>query len=111
MPFSFRPTVHLISAFILSLLAQTILLIPERGSLFLRSFPFWGSVAFGAALFMLSIYFYIVLIRSTSIDNRNAIRSNGLLLSIQVLSVIGFFFILRGNDSRVGETGLLLTGL
>lgn len=84
---------------------------PERWSLFFQHFPFWGSVAFGAALFMLSIYLYILLMRLTSIDNPNAIRSNGLLLSIQVLLVIGFFFILRENDSRAGEAGFLLTGM
>ena len=103
--------IHLISALILSLLAQGVLLTPLRLSFFPQYFPSWGSVAFGATLFVLSLYLYILLIRTISIRNSIGWLSNVTLLLIQSLSVIGFFFILGSSVSRAGETGFLLTGM
>ena len=102
---------HLITAGILSLLAQGVLLTPASLDLFLQFFPSWGSVAVGGTLFIVSLYLYIAEIRSVSAKSLIGWRSNGLLLAIQILSVIGIFFILGSNASRDGETGFLLTSL
>jgi putative nucleotidyltransferase with HDIG domain len=106
---SLRSKIHLIFALVLSLLAQGIFFVPERLSLFLQYLPPWGSVAFGAALFVLSMYLYISRIRTISIKNPSGWHSNGLLLAVQALSVIGLIFILRSNALRGGELGFLLT--
>src|SRR5262245_3943039 len=94
---SLRSKIHLIFALVLSLLAQGILFVPERLSFFLQDLPPWGSVAFGATLFVLSMYLYISRIRTISIKNPPGWHSNEFLLAVQALSVIGLIFILRSN--------------
>jgi len=101
--------VHLISATILSLLAQGVLLTPIRSSLFPQFIPSWGSVAFGAALFVLSIYLYMLAMRSTSLKNSIGWHLNGILFFIQLLSILIFFFIFGGGSSRVWQAGFVFT--
>src|SRR5688500_8900973 len=101
---------RLITAGVLSLLAQGILLTPAGLALFPQFLP-WGSVAIGAILFLFSMGLYILEIRSISMKNSIGWHSNGILLLIQAISVIGIFFISGSNASSAGEFGFLLTGI
>ena len=101
---------RLITAGFLSLLAQGILLTPASLDLFLQFIP-WGNVAIGATLFLLSMGLYISGIRSISTKNSIGWHSNGILLFIQALSVIGIFFISGSNASGAGGARFLLTSL
>ena len=102
---------RLITAGFVSLLAQAILLAPDNLDGFLRFFPPWGSIAVRSTLFAISLYFYIMTFRSQSMKSLIGWRSNGLLLSIQILSVAGIFFILRNNAAPDVGAGFLLTSL
>ena len=102
---------RLLTAGSLSLLAQAFSLIPVSLDLLLQFFPPWGSIAIALTLFAVSLYFYIVAFRVLSVKSLIGWRSNGLLLAIQILSVMGIFFILGNNVSRDGWAGFLLTSL
>ena len=106
---SLPPKVLLIYTAIFSLLAQVVLLTPIRWSLFPQLIPSWGSVAFGAALFLLSTSICILAIRSISLKYSIGWQSNGILLSIQLLLVIAFFFLFGSSASRVWQAVFLLT--
>ena len=101
---------RLITTGFLSLLAQGILLTPASLDLFLQYIP-WGNVAIGATLFLLSMALYLSGIRSISMKNSIGWHSNGILLLIQALSVIGIFFISGSNASGAGGARFLLTSL
>ena len=101
---------RLITTGFLSLLAQGILLTPASLDLFLQYIP-WGNIAIGATLFLLSMGLYISGIRSISMKNSIGWHSNGILLFIQALSVIGLFFISGSNASGAGGASFLLTSL
>ena len=84
---------------------------PERLNFFLSYLPSLGSVAVGATLFVLSMYLYIVWIRSIAMKNSIGWYPTGLMLIIHALSVIGMFFILGSHISGAGEAGFILTGI
>ncbi|HMD81520.1 MAG TPA: GAF domain-containing protein, partial [Anaerolineales bacterium] len=105
---SFPQKVHLISALSISLLSQGFLLVPERLSYILQDLPSWASVAFGAALLVLSAYLNLLWIRSVSVKNSVVLLSNTLLF-IQLFSVTGIYFIAGSNRSGAGDAGFLLT--
>src|SRR5262245_27089949 len=98
-------------AAILSLLAQGVLLTSMRLRFFPQFIPSWGSVAFGASLFMLSMYIYVSAIRSISMKNSIKWQSNGILLFIQVFTIPVVYFIFGNSASRLGQSGFFLTGM
>jgi len=102
---------RLITAGTLSILAQAVLLAPVSLDLLLKFFPLWGSSAVGLTLFAISLYFYIWTFRSLPGKSLIGWRSKGLLLAIQLLTVIGIFFIIESNASRDTGAGFLLTSL
>ncbi|MEO5887387.1 MAG: HD domain-containing phosphohydrolase [Anaerolineales bacterium] len=102
---------RLITAGTLSLLAQAVLLPPASLGLLQNFFPSWGSSAIGLTFFAISLYFYTWTFRSLRMKSSIGWLSNGLLLAIQLLTVIGIFFILENNASRDAGAGFLLTSL
>jgi putative nucleotidyltransferase with HDIG domain len=102
---------RLITAGSLSIMAQAVLLTPVNLDLFLKFFPPWGNIAIGLTFFGVSLYFYILAFRAVHVKGLIGWRSNGILLGIQILSVIGIFSILGNTVSRDGPSGFLLTGL
>jgi len=107
---SFRKII-LIAAGILSLVAQGILLIPTALEFFLQYFSIWGSIMIGAALFALSIFLFIIVIRSQFTKHIQEWRANGMLLATQAFTALGIFFLVDGFASRERGTGFLLSGL
>jgi putative nucleotidyltransferase with HDIG domain len=101
--------VRLISAIIISLLAQAVLLLPERFGTFFRYPSPWGNVAIGAAFFVLSLAISVLGIRSISRKNLPTLRPNAFLLSIQTISVVGISFILRSSPTSMRTFAFLLT--
>lgn len=97
--------IGLITAGITSLLAQALLFAPARLGFLLDRIPL-GNHVLGAAFASLSIFFFILTIRS----NSNSARLNGLLISIQALTALGLYFLLDGSASRAREAGFLLSG-
>jgi putative nucleotidyltransferase with HDIG domain len=102
---------HLITAGSLSLLAQAVSLTPVSWDLFLQFIPLWGNVAIILTIFAFSLYFYLLAFRLLSLKSLIGRRPNGLLLTIQILSVAGILFILGSSGSRDGWSGFLLTSL
>ena len=102
---------RLITAGSLSILAQAVLLTPINLDLFLQFFPPWGNIIIGLTFFAVSLYFYILAFRSLPVKSLIGWRFNGLLIAIQILSVIGIFSILGNTVSRDGTAGFLLTSL
>jgi len=101
----------LITAGSLSLLAQAVSLTPVSRDLFLQFIPLWGNVAIILTIFAFSLYFYLLAFRLLSLKSLIGRRPNGLLLTIQILSVAGILFILGSSGSRDGWSGFLLTSL
>ena len=102
---------HIMTAGVISILAQAVLLTPTRLEIFLQYLPAWGSVILGAALFMLSMFLFIAAIRSIATRNSTRWRVNGILLAIQVLTALGIFFLPGNSASRVREAGFILSGM
>ena len=111
MSFSLSHKAQLILALLLSLLAQGFLFAPESLGFFLQFMAPWGRVTIGAALLLFSLYFYISSIRAIAMNYIVGWHSNGLLLFIQLFSVIGIVFIFRNDGSRAGAAGFLFTSL
>ncbi|HEX6269585.1 MAG TPA: HD domain-containing phosphohydrolase [Anaerolineales bacterium] len=111
MPSSSTKRIHLIGAGIISLLAQGILLIPSRLEFILQYIPFWGSIAIGAALFVVSMLLFFNVIRALATRDTFERHANEALLAIQVLTVIGLILILQHATSPRREAGFLLSGL
>jgi putative nucleotidyltransferase with HDIG domain len=93
----------------MSLLAQIVLLLPARLNTFLQDFSSWGSVAIGATFFVFSIAFYSLGIRSIAKKSLASWRFNTLSLSIQVISFIGIYLILRNSAAHMREAAFFLT--
>ena len=94
---------------IVFVLAQAVLLLPERlGGLIQYTSP-WGSVAVGAALFVLSLALYHLGFRAMQIKSSTNWGFSVLALSIQAFSVVGITFILRNAPSDIRGTGFFLT--
>jgi putative nucleotidyltransferase with HDIG domain len=98
--------IQLVTAGILSLLAQAGLLlsIPTNSPIPLTE---WEATVFGAALFVLAVFWTISIIQSA----KTGWNLNILLLLTQVLVVVGIFLLVGGTDSRAREVGFLLTSL
>ncbi|HET9588885.1 MAG TPA: HD domain-containing phosphohydrolase [Anaerolineales bacterium] len=111
MPLSSSRKIHLIIAGILSLLAQGILLTPTRLEVVLQYIPRWGSIAFGAALFVISLLSFLNVMRSITIKGTLGWRANESLLAIQILTVIGLILILERAASPRREAGFLLSSV
>ena len=102
---------RLITAGALSLLAQTVSFISFGSDLFPQFFSPWGNIVIALTIFAVSQSFYILAFRDFSMKSLIGWRSNGLLLAIQILSVVGTLFILGSSTSRSGWAGFLLTSL
>jgi putative nucleotidyltransferase with HDIG domain len=111
MPLSLSKKIHIITAGIISLLAQGILLIPSRLEFILHYLPSWGGVAIGAALFAISILSFFTAIRSISAKDPSRWRANETFLAIQILAAIGLIFILQHAVSPRREAGFLLSSV
>ena len=84
-PLSLSKKIHIITAGIISLLAQGILLIPSRLEFILGYLPSWGGVAIGAALFAISILSFFTAIRSITAKDTSRWRANEAFLAIEIL--------------------------
>src|SRR5688500_9699163 len=111
MPLSSSKKIHLITAGIISLLAQGILLIPSRMEFFLQYLPRWGSVAIGAALFAISLLSFFNVIRSINPQKTFGWRMNETLLAIQILTAIGLILLLKSSTSFLREAGYLISSV
>ncbi len=107
---SFKKTL-LLTAGILSLLAQGMLLLPKVLDATLQSFLPWGSIAIGAAFFGFSIFMFIVLISRQVAKKRLEWRANSILLLTQALTAIGIYFLLDGFVPAERGAAFLLSGL
>ena len=102
---------HLVTAGSLSLLAQAISLTPVGRGLFQQFFPPWGNVFLILTVFSFSLYFYLLAFRILSLKSLIGWRPQGLLLTIQILSVTGILFILGSSSSRGEWAGFFLTSV
>lgn len=98
--------VRLLIAGITSLFAQFLLFAPARLELLPAHLPAWRNLALGAAFAALSMFLFIHTIRSHSSGR----RANGILLALQVITIIGLLLLLDGSASRAREAGFLLSG-
>lgn len=96
----------LMIAGILSLVAQGVLFAPQKTNFILRYFPAWGNTVIGSCLLILSVLVFILAIRSFA----SGWHAPGVLLAIQVISVIGIFYLLDGSASHAREAGFVFTG-
>ena len=92
-------------AIILSLLAQGIVFAPAKAAFLLQRLPDWGNLTFGAILFPLSLFIFILTIRALKLGT----RTNWTLFAIHVVTVIGIHFLLDISASRAREAGFLFT--
>jgi len=106
LPSSYIKT-RLIAAGIISILAQGILLAPANFSFFLRYLPTWGGSTLGSALFILSIFTFITIIRSQQYGQ----FASGLLVVIQTFTVAGIYLLLDDFASRGHGAGFILSGI
>jgi hypothetical protein len=107
---SFKKTL-LLTAGVLSLLAQGMLLLPKVLDATLQSFLPWGSIAIGAAFFAFSIFMFIVLISRQFAKKRLEWRANSILLLTQALTAIGIYLLLDGFVPGERGAAFLLSGL
>jgi putative nucleotidyltransferase with HDIG domain len=109
-PFSRK--IMILATGILSLIAQSILLIPTTLGFF---FPFFNhaarSFAVGAVLFVLSIVLFAATISTQFGRNRLEWHRNIILLLTQGFTVIGMYLLVDGLATREQETGFLLSSL
>src|SRR5689334_21664190 len=101
----------LITAGVLSLMAQSILLLPESLGSPLFSFIPWGSAAIGAIFFVFSMVLFLIIISGQLAKKRLEWRANAILLLSQVLTVVGIYLLLHGFARGERDTGLLLSSL
>jgi hypothetical protein len=96
----------------LSLIAQGVLFIPATLRAF---FPYFDSVTntgtLGAGLFVLSIFLFITVIGSQFVKNAWEWRRNGVLLTTQMITVLGIYFLIDGLAADERGAGFLLSGL
>jgi len=92
-------------AVILSLLAQGIVFAPAKAAFLLQRLPDWGNLTFGAILFALSLFIFILTIRALKLGT----RTNWTLFAIHIVAVIGIHFLLDISASRAREAGFLFT--
>jgi putative nucleotidyltransferase with HDIG domain len=111
MPLSLSNKIQIITAGIISVLAQGILLIPSRLEFILQYLPSWGGVAVGAALFAISILLFFTAIRSLTGQDTSGWRANETFLAIQILTAIGLILLLGDSPSLNREAGFLLGGV
>jgi hypothetical protein len=109
MSLSSSKKIRLITAGILSLLAQGIFLIPSRMEFVLPYFPRWGSVAIGVALFAISLLFFFNVIRSVNLESAFRWGTNETLLAIQAVMSLGLILLLESSTLRLREAGYLLS--
>jgi putative nucleotidyltransferase with HDIG domain len=102
----------LVATGMLSLIAQSILLIPTTLGFF---FPFLNhpsrDFAVGTVLFAFSILLFTRVISTQFANKRLAWRTNMKLLLTQALTVIGIYILVDGLAPREQETGFLLSTL
>jgi len=91
----------------ISVLAQGILLIPDRFHFLQKYLPAWGNNALGAALFILSIFTFITIIRS---QPRGQIACR-IFIAIQALTVTGLYFLLDDSTSSGHDAGFFLSSV
>jgi len=92
-------------AAILSLFAQGIVFAPAKNAFLLQHLPDWGNLTFGAILFPLSLFIFILTIRVLKLGT----HTNWTLFAIHVVTVIGIHFLLDISASRAREAGFLFT--
>jgi len=98
--------IRIVFAGVISLLAQGILLAPERFSI-LQPLPAWANIFIGAGFFIFSILTYITTIRSHAIGQ----RIRGTLIACQTIAFGGIYLLLNGFASHLREGGFILSGL
>lgn len=111
LPLSLSNKIHIITAGIISVLAQGILLIPSRLEFILQYLPSWGGVAVGTALFAISILSFFTAIRSITAQDTSGWRANETFLAIQILTATGLILLLGDSPSLNREAGFLLGGV
>jgi len=111
MPLSLSNKIHIITAGIMSVLAQGILLIPSRLEFILQYLPSWGGVAVGSALFAISILSFFTAIRSITAQDASGWPANETFLAIQILTTTGLILLLGDSPSLSREAGFLLGGV
>jgi putative nucleotidyltransferase with HDIG domain len=99
--------IRLATAGILSLFAQIFLFAPARLTFLPTSLPNWGISAIGAANAALSVYLFVVSLRTRSYGG----RVSRILVAIQVFTTVGLYFLLDGSASYAREAGFLLSSL
>jgi putative nucleotidyltransferase with HDIG domain len=99
-----RTTFIVITA-ITALLAQGIAFAPTGFDFILQRLPPWGNLTFGAMLFGITSITFAFIIRSVPFGS----RTNWTLLAIQVVGVVGVFFLRDGFASRAPEAVFLFT--
>lgn len=102
---------YLITAGILSLLAQGLLLIPSSLEFILQYLPPWGGVAIGTTLFAISTLSFFHAIRSAGTRDMPGWHASETLIAIQTLTAIGLIFLLKDSIVPMREAGFLLSGL
>lgn len=90
----------------LSLFAQGIVFAPAKFGFILHRLPDWGNLIFGAILFPVSLFLWILTTRALKLGT----RTNWTLLIIHALTVIGTYFLLDVSASPAREAGFLFTG-
>ena len=94
-------------AAILSLLAQGIVFAPAKATFLLQRLPDWGNLTFGAILFPLSLFIFVLTIRTLKLGT----RTNWTLFAIHAVTVIGIYFLLDISASGSREAGFLFTAV
>ena len=105
-----RTLLHKISlgfATVLSLLAQGLIFAPAKLTPLLQHLPNWGNLTFGIVLISASLLSFIFILRLPQFGS----ATNWTLLAIQVLSIIGIYFLLDASASHAREASWLLTGV
>ena len=100
-----RNKIILVTASLLSILAQGLVFAPSKFEFILRSLPPWGNITYGAIIYILSITGLVFIIKSLKINS----YTNWVLIAIQPLTVIGLFILQNGFTSRVQEVSFLIT--
>jgi putative nucleotidyltransferase with HDIG domain len=92
-------TTLIVIAALLATFAQGIAFLPSKFEFLLRKLPPWGNLTFGVILFSLAIIGFALLLRSTPFRA----HTNWILLAIQVVNMVGGFFLQDAAVSRVSE--------
>lgn len=101
----------LVTAGVLSLTAQGILLLPDLQGSHLLSFIPRGQATIGGVFFVFSTVLFLLIISRQFAEKRLEWRANTILLLTQTLTAVGIYLLLDGSAQGERDAGFLLSSL